>query len=80
MPDISLLLGPIPCPYGCRGMVLKTDRDKERGHCELCAMTRFRVEPTIPKGAEKLGIWKHRPRQIFRTEAESYDEGLYDDD
>ena len=81
MPDIGLFLGkPVPCPNGCKGMVLKTDRDRERGYCEFCAMTRYRKEATLPVGAEKLGIWKHRRRPTYRTEADAYGEGIEDDD
>lgn len=76
--DIAALLNrTVPCPYGCRNMVLRTPAEHERGYCEYCAATRFRCETAPPDR-----IWGNPPLQrvTYRTEAEAYGEGIEDDD
>ena len=73
MPDISQPIDrPIVraqrCP-GCRYGVLMYPMEKAKGRCLVCQM-RARGD-----------VWRiQRQRQPFRSEAEAYDEGIYDDD
>ncbi|MDA7663843.1 hypothetical protein N8569_00915 [bacterium] len=80
---MKLNLGqPTQCPH-CENM-LKTDYDRERGYCDLCAMTTckhlsgFKLIPDPP---EKVwGTWPYR-RTVYRSEANCYgQDGVIDDD
>ena len=84
-PALAKLLGQeIPCPCN-RGYMLKDDLDRARGHCVLCHMLSpgFRVSPK-PTGAARqwadhLSRYASGPA-AFRSEAETYGEGVFDDD
>lgn len=83
--NLAALLGkPVKCRCGSSYM-LKTDEDRERGCCVLCHMLspEFRVSPK-PTGAARqwadhLSRYARGPA-AFRSEAETYSEGITDND
>lgn len=80
--NLAALLGQdIPCPCN-RGYMLRTVEDRERGYCVLCHMLSpgFKLIPKPP--AKIWGGQLHDPltHMTFRSEAETYDEGICDDD
>ena len=63
----------VPCPTCNHHMALKTDKDFARGYCDFCKLTKHG-----PSGYDYHAA--QRAAAPFRSEAETYSEGVVDDD